>query len=400
MNLILFDPGEIKTSLLPLTFTRPVAGLRVGVFTIAEKWEKTHKLKPSFWTDPYLRIKYPLVAQAENLGVNGSICPDPELVKALSGLAMGEVLKHDEEVLGFKCGKGELENCLEGDLGGLTPRSYDTPVVQIKHVWDIYLENGKQIDVDFEYLTSNYSSEPVNDPHTIVYNPENIFIEPGLKIRAAVLNAEDGPIYLGKDSVVHEGALVVGPVSLGERSHISLGSKIRGNVSIGPFSKVGGELINSVIQGYSNKAHDGFLGNSVVGEWCNIGADSNSSNLKNNYSNVKLWSYKTESFQDSGMQFLGLFMGDHSKCGINTMFNTGTIVGVGANLFGSGFLRAFVPSFSWGGAHGYSTFRLEKFIDVAEKVMERRSKVLDEDDRAILKLLYQEAVKFRVWEKN
>jgi len=383
-----------------MTYTRPVAGIRVGIFTIAEKWEKAHELKPSFWTESYLRSKFPLVTQAENLVVNGSICPDPEFVTVLKELSLGEVLLQKDDVLGFKCGESELESCLEGDFEGLTTKSYDKSITLIRHLWDIYLESASQIEVDFEYLTSKSSSGLIDDPHTIVYNPENIFVEPGVKIRAAVLNAEDGPIYLGKDSVVHEGALVVGPVSLGEGSHISLGSKIRGNVSIGPFSKVGGELINSVIQGYSNKSHDGFLGNSVIGKWCNIGADSNSSNLKNNYANIKLWSYKTESFQDSGKQFVGLFMGDHSKCGINTMFNTGTVVGVGANLFGSGFPRAFIPSFSWGGAHGYSTFKLEKFLDVAEKVMERRSKVLDEDDRTIIKLLYEESAKFRVWEKK
>jgi UDP-N-acetylglucosamine diphosphorylase/glucosamine-1-phosphate N-acetyltransferase len=270
----------------------------------------------------------------------------------------------------------------------------------IDEVWKIFQHNGNQIRADFEILTAGRKSNPITDIHTRVYGAENIFIEEGVSLRAALLNAENGPIYLGKNSQVQEGALIKGPFALCEGSHVNMGAKVRGDTTVGPFSKIGGEVSNSVIFGYANKSHDGFLGNSVLGEWCNLGADTNTSNLKNNYENVKLWSYAKEGFKDTGLMFCGLMMGDHSKCGINTMFNTGTVVGVSANIFGDGYPRNFIPSFAWGGAAGFTTFQLNKALDTASKAMSRRSMVLDEQETSILKHVYETSSRFRVWDKK
>ena len=263
----------------------------------------------------------------------------------------------------------------------------------------MFLRNGAEIRRDFVLLTQGRTSQPVNDAHTVVYGAENIFIEEGVKIRAAILNAEDGPIYLGKNSQVHEGAILKGPLALCEGSHINAGAKMRGDNTVGPFSKVGGEVGNSIVLGYSNKGHDGYLGNSVIGEWCNLGADTNTSNLKNNYAAVKIWSHAASRFVDTGQTFCGLMMGDHSKCGINTMFNTGTVVGVGANIFGAGFPRTFIPSFSWGGAAGFETFNLPKANEVAERVMARRALPYNELEQEIMKVVFESTAKDRVWEK-
>jgi UDP-N-acetylglucosamine diphosphorylase/glucosamine-1-phosphate N-acetyltransferase len=277
---------------------------------------------------------------------------------------------------------------------------YKNSLSLIDQVWKIYQNNGAQIRADFKLITEGRKSELLSDPHTRVYGSDNIFIEEGAQVRAAVLNAENGPIYLGKNSFVNEGAIIRGPFALCEESHVNMGAKVRGDTTVGPFSKIGGEVSNSVIFGYSNKAHDGFLGNSVIGEWCNIGADTNTSNLKNNYENIKLWNYGKGGFVDTGLMFCGLMFGDHSKCGINMMFNSGTVVGVSASLFGSGYPRTFIPSFAWGGAAGFSTFQFSKAMETARKVMERRSITLSEIDLDILSAIYAQSAIYRVWEKK
>jgi UDP-N-acetylglucosamine diphosphorylase/glucosamine-1-phosphate N-acetyltransferase len=267
-------------------------------------------------------------------------------------------------------------------------------------VWRIFQFNPEQIRLDYALITSGKKSSGIQDKHTIVYNESNIFVEEGVSIRAAILNAEDGPIYLGKNSIVQEGAIIKGPFALCEGSTVGMGSKMRGDTTVGPHSKVGGEISNSVIFGYSNKGHDGFIGNTVIGEWCNLGADTNTSNLKNNYENVKLWNYAKGGFTDTGLQFCGLMMGDHSKCGINTMFNTGTVVGVSANIFGDGFPRNFIPSFSWGGANGFTTYQIKKAYETAQKVMERRKVVLDDIEKEILANIFELTTAYRVWDKK
>ena len=402
MNLILFDPTDIRQQLLPLTFTRPVAALRVGILTIAEKWEYYFpEAHTSYLTAPYLRQKFPLQRNASNLLINGAVCPNPEIVKDIEALSEGECLMKDELLIAFRCSKEALSSFEDGTTNtGNRVEFEGSFLTLIDQLWQIFRQNGAELKADFELITHNRKSAGIKDPHTCTYKEENIFVEDGAVIRAAVLNAEDGPIYIGKGAQIHEGALIKGPFALCESSHVNPGAKMRGDTTIGPFSKMGGEISNSVIQGYSNKGHEGFLGNSVLGEWCNIGADTNNSNLKNNYADVKLWNYKKEGFVNTGLQFCGLIMGDHSKCGINTMFNTGTVVGVSANIFGTGFPRQFVPSFSWGGSGGFTTYQLNKVFEVAEKVMERRHVTLDETEKEILQHIFKLTAPYRVWEKG
>ncbi|MEL7004949.1 MAG: GlmU family protein, partial [Bacteroidota bacterium] len=361
MNIILFDDPDIRESLLPLTFTRPVGAIRVGILTIQEKWEKSLALPSSFLTQDYLKEKFPLNKSDENLWINGSLCPDKSLLKAIDQLDQGQGLVYNDLLILAKSESAEV-----GALEDLELKEYEEAITIINTPWSIFKKNAEQIKSDFELVTANRQSAPLEDSHTIIYGKENVFIEEGARIKSAIINAENGPVYIGKNSYVHEGAIIKGSFALCEGSHVNMGAKIKGDSTIGPHSKVGGEVSNSVIFGYSNKGHDGFIGNTVIGEWCNLGADTNTSNLKNDYGNVKLWNYEQGGFKSTGETFCGLIMGDHAKCGINTMFNTGTVVGVSANIFGSGFPRNFVPSFSWGGAAGFTTYQPKKVAQVAE----------------------------------
>ena len=388
MNLVLFDDPATRLDLLPFTFTRPISKIRIGILTIAEKWEKRLNLEGSFLTDPYLQKKFPLKPAADNLFINAAWCPDDDAVTAVKNLKPSEVLVKEEIILAWRSEELSLP-----DLKNSIPKIFPKEITLINNPWKIFQHNAAQIRTDFQLITVGRKSAGVQDKHTIVYNESNIFVEEGVTIRASVLNAEDGPIYLGKNSSVQEGALIKGPFALCEGSTVNMGAKMRGDSTIGPHSKVGGEVANSVIFGFSNKGHDGFLGNSVLGEWCNLGADTNTSNLKNNYENVKIWSYAKGGFVDTGLQFCGLMMGDHSKSGINTMFNTGTVVGVSANVFGDGFPRNFIPSFSWGGAAGFTVYQLKKAYETAEKVMERRKMKLDDTEKEILATVFQLSAK-------
>jgi len=384
MQVNLFDDPLIRGQLLPFTFTRPVAAIRIGILTIAEKWEH-FGFEVGYSTHSHLTKKYP--EKPVSLRVNGAVIPNTEIKEAVQNLQEGEALYANEKLIACK---GEEKTSLE----------YSGEVLFIENSWDIFKFNRAQIEADFAVLTKGRESQPLNDPHTIVYGKENLFIEEGVKIRAAIINAENGPVYLAKNSTVHEGAIINGAFALGENSHVNMGAKIKGDTTIGPHCKVGGEVSNSVIFGFSNKGHDGFLGNSVIGEWCNLGADTNTSNLKNNYAPVKLWSYGSGRFANTGLQFCGLMMGDHAKCGINTMFNTGTVVGVGANIFGSGFPRNFIPSFSWGGANGFVTFQPRKFYEVAKAVMGRRSLEFTEIEKEIVDAVYEQTAQYRIWDKK
>lgn len=348
----------------------------------------------SFHTDNYLSDKYSLKSTQDNFLINGAVCPDDELVKSIKALKKEEAIAYHGILIAAQTSKTSFD--------GIKVIDYAQQITLIDQVWKIFQYNGAQIKMDFELLTKGRKSGELNDLHTIIYGEvgKDVFIEEGATIKAAVLNAEHGPIYIGKNAQIQEGALIRGPFALCEGSTVNMGAKIRGDSTVGPFSKVGGEISNAVIFGYSNKGHDGFLGNSVIGEWCNLGADTNTSNLKNNYENVKIWNYKKGGFKDTGLQFCGLIMGDHSKCGINTMFNTGTVVGVGCNIFGDGFPRTFIASFAWGGAAGFSTFQLNKMLDTAEKVYQRRGKTLEEEDKKILQHLFETTQGNRVWEKK
>ena len=385
MNLILFDDPGVRSNLLPLVFTRPVAEMRVGMLSIAEKWERHLSLKPSYSTREYLSKKFQKKTTADNVWINGGICPDDKLVAVIKNLKLGDAIYQNSKVVAVRTDEDELPEVIPGRI-----TAYTDDIVLIDQPWKIFQNNGKQIRLDFKLLTTNRKSEKIRDSHTRVYNENNIFLEDGVALHAAILNAENGPIYLGKNSQVQEGAIIRGPFALGEGSIINMGGKMRADTTVGPFCKVGGEVSNSVLFGFTNKAHDGFLGNSVLGAWCNLGADTNTSNLKNNYENAKVWSYTKNGFTDIGQPNCGLIMGDHSKSGINTMFNTGTVVGVNSNIFGAGYPRNFIPSFQWGGAAGLVTYQFEKAMETAARVMRRRNIVLDEMDREILKNVFEQ----------
>tara|TARA_B100000768_G_scaffold42533_1_gene41385 strand:- start:1679 stop:2851 length:1173 start_codon:yes stop_codon:yes gene_type:complete len=388
MNYILFD-GENREALLPFTYTRPVADLRIGILTIREKWELSLGATTTTVTEDYLSDKYPMVEMEQNVMINASYTPSEVLVNQIKNLKENQAVFDGDTMVAFF----SLED-QEIDIDTLEVYQLEATVLKVETTWDIFSKNGAAIKADFDLLTAERTSAPIPE-NTVAFNPEAIFIEEGAKLPLCVLNATDGPIYIGKNSEIMEGSMVRGPFALCEGSTLKMGTKIYGPTTVGPHSKVGGEVNNSVFFGYSNKGHDGFLGNSVIGEWCNLGADTNNSNLKNNYAEVRLWSYETENFAKTGLQFCGLMMGDHSKCGINTMFNTGTVVGVSANIFGSGFPRNFIPSFSWGGAKGFTTYLTSKAFEVAQVVMKRRGLELSTQDSAILEHVFEQSSAYR-----
>ena len=385
MNYILFD-GASRIHLLPFTFTRPVADIRVGILSLRQKWEHFLGTSTSTLTQTYLNKKFPLRVEQDNVLVNASVFPNAELARQINNLKAGEALVHGDVLVAMGMHASEIEHFTEQTPTGI---AIEGSFKQLKHVWDIYALNHNAIEDDFKLLTKGRKSEPLSQTNFIQGNPELIFIEPGAQVEFAFLNTHDGPIYIGKEATVMEGAKIRGPFALGDHAQIKMDAKIYGGTTVGPWSKVGGEVSNSVIFGYSNKGHDGFLGNSVLGEWCNLGADTNISNLKNTYEPVKLWSYAEQHFVQTGQQFCGLMMGDHSKCGINTMFNTGTVVGVNANIFGDGYQRNFVPSFSWGGKNKLSHYQLKKAYQVAAAVFARRNKVFDTIEEEILAHVYE-----------
>jgi UDP-N-acetylglucosamine diphosphorylase/glucosamine-1-phosphate N-acetyltransferase len=389
MNYILFD-GPYRDNLLPFTFTRPVADIRVGILTIRQKWESYLEYTTTTVTEDYLSEKFPMVEMEENVMINASFLPNPEVVQIIKDLKANQAVFKDEDVIAFFVKEGEEVS----DFSKFDAIEFEGDILKIEHTWDIFSKNGEAIADDYKLLTEGRQSEPIPSNVNVI-NPEHIFIEKGAKLNFVTLNASNGPIYIGKDSEIMEGSVIRGPFALCDNATIKLGSKIYGPTTFGPYCKVGGEVNNSVLFGYSNKGHDGFLGNSVLGEWCNLGADTNNSNLKNNYAEVRLWDYQTGGFAKTGLQFCGLMMGDHSKCGINTMFNTGTVVGVSANIFGSGFPRNFVPSFSWGGSKGFVTYKTNKAFEVAEVVMARRNEAFTAMDKAILEHVFELTKSYR-----
>lgn len=394
MNLILFDDPSVRIELYPFTLTRPVSKIRCGILTIDEKWMKRLDLEPSFLTPDYLQKKYSLKNTDDNLLVNGALCPDDHLIAAIRQLKPGDVLIQNETILATRQASAEIPKEFKNKI------TYRHPVTMIDRVWKIFELNASQIKADLPVVTKGRKSQGIQDRHTAVYGEENLFVEEGVTVRAAIINADRGPVYLGKNSIVHEGAVIRGTFALCEAGEVNVGAKIRGDTTIGPHSKVGGEVAAAVIFGFSNKSHDGYMGCTVIGEWCNFGADSNTSNLKNNYDTVKLWSHSRKAYVDTGLQFCGLMMGDHSKCGINSMFNTGTVVDVFANVYGEGFLPSYIPSFSWGGSGGLTTYKLDKALDTAKKVLARREEVLSETDRHILEHVYEITKEQRRWESQ
>ena len=396
MNLILFDTPQQRKNLLPLTYTRPIAKFRCGIFTLSEKWSKRGQ-NISYLTESYLSNKYNTTFTDDNFYINGAVIYTSEIWDKIKLLNDREGIEYEGKIIALRTSE-KLNYNFDNSTFNIQHSTFN--IQFIENIWDIFKLNGQEIKNDFNWIAANRKSTQIIDKHTIIYGIENIFIEDGAKIKAAILNAEDGPIYIGRNAEIQEGAIIKGPFAICEGGVVNMGAKMRGDNTVGPYSKVGGEISNSIIFGYSNKGHDGFLGNSVIGEWCNLGADTNTSNLKNNYADVKLWNYEKEGFKDTKEQFCGLIMGDHSKCGINTMFNTGTVVGVSSNIFGSGFPRNFIPSFAWGGAAGFTTFQTRKAYEVAEKVMQRRKKEFDEAEKSILDNVFELSKEYRVWENK
>jgi UDP-N-acetylglucosamine diphosphorylase/glucosamine-1-phosphate N-acetyltransferase len=389
MNYILFD-GTVRNALLPFTFTRPVAEIRIGILTIREKWEKYLGYTTTTLTEEYLSEKYPMVELEDNVMINASFLPNAILSEMVKSLEKNQAIFKGDAVIAFYTNDTQEEI----DFDNYEIIEFNEDCLTVENTWDIFAKNDAAIKEDFDLITEGRTSQPI--PKSVnVLSPENIFIEEGAKLKFVTLNASTGPIYIGKNSEIMEGSVIRGPFALCEEAQVKLATKVYGATTVGPHSRIGGEVNNSVLFGYSNKGHDGFLGNAVLGEWCNIGADSNNSNLKNNYEEVRLWSYETEGFAKTGLQFCGLMMGDHSKCGINTMFNTGTVVGVSSNIFGSGFPRNFVPSFSWGGASGFTTYLTSKAFQTAKIVMSRRHVDFTEEDAKILEHIFEETKKYR-----
>jgi UDP-N-acetylglucosamine diphosphorylase/glucosamine-1-phosphate N-acetyltransferase len=389
MNYILFD-GTVRNALLPFTYTRPVADIRVGILTIREKWEKYLGYTTTTLTEEYLMDKFPMVEMEENVMINASYLPNEVLSEMVMALEPNQAIFKGDDVIAFY----SQESQEEVDFDTYDIIDFTEDCLTIEHPWDIFQKNDAAIREDFELLTEGRTSQPIPSSVNVIA-AENIFIEEGAKLEFVTLNASTGPIYIGKNSEIMENSVIRGPFALCEEAQVKLATKVYGATTVGPHSRIGGEVSNSVLFAYSNKGHDGFLGNSVLGEWCNLGADTNNSNLKNNYEEVKLWSYEKEGFVKTGLQFCGLMMGDHSKSGINTMFNTGTVVGVSANIFGSGFPRNFVPSFSWGGASGFTTYVTKKAFETAKIVMARRKVEFTDQDAAIMEHIFEESKKWR-----
>lgn len=390
MNYILYD-GSVRNNLLPFTFTRPVADIRIGILTIREKWEKYLGSTTTTVTEEYLSEKFPMVEMAENIMINASFCPNEVLVEMIQFLQPNQAIVKNDEIIAFYTTDEQEEVVFEE----YELIEFEEDCLQVQQTWDIFQKNDQAIRDDFELLTQDRKSQPI--PSTVnVLGAENIFIEEGAVLNFCTLNATTGPIYIGKHAEIMEGSVIRGPFALCDHAQVKLATKIYGATTVGPHSRVGGEVNNSVLFAYSNKGHDGFLGNAVLGEWCNIGADSNNSNLKNNYESVKLWNYESERFENTGLQFCGLMMGDHSKCGINTMFNTGTVVGVAANIFGAGFPRNYIANFTWGGAQGTQAYLPKKAFETAKIVMSRRNIDFTDLDEAILTHIFNET---KEWQK-
>jgi len=390
MNVILFDNPEIRKNLLPLTYTRPVAGIRAGILTIKEKWDLWLKTSCSYYTQAYLSDKFKLVEKENSLFISSQICPDKKITEAVNSLRPGQALFKNNNLIAFIGSSENIKN-----QGSLNKVEITFPLFEINNVWDIFQKNGEALLSDFEILTSGKESQSISSTVVIIGDKNLVFFEKGAKAEACILNTTGGPIYIGKEAEIMEGSAIRGPFALCEHSSLKLNSKIYGPTTVGPHCKIGGEINNCVIFGYSNKAHDGFIGNSVIGEWCNLGADSNSSNLKNNYGNVKLFNYAKNKSVDTGLQFCGLIMGDYSKSGINTMFNTGTVVGVGANVFGGGFPVTFIPDFSWGSSQGFQTYKQDKLFETTAKVFERRGLKFGDAEKRILNEVFRLTAEYR-----
>ena len=382
---LVFSDAQYWGDFLPLTFTRPVAELRIGILTFQERWKKLLEIEDiAFLTEDYLQEKFKKPESKESLLIVPNFLPTESVLEQIKKIKQGEALIYQNEVI---IAKLDMRNFSLSQITKMT--DVEGELLFVKSPSDIFTYNQQFLDYDFELLTRDRKSQELSETNNFLGDKEDLFIEEGAEIEFATLNCKTGKIYVGKNAEIMEGTMIRGGLALCEGSKINMGAKVYGATTIGPYSKVGGEVNNIVIFGYSNKGHEGFIGNSVIGEWCNLGADTNSSNLKNNYANVKLWNYRLSRFVDTGLQFCGLIMGDHSKSAINTQFNTGTVVGVAANIFKTGFPPNLVKSFSWGGMNGDESYRLDKVFEVMEKVMQRRKVDLTDIEKNIISHLYE-----------
>ncbi len=389
MNIILFD-GPERDDLLPLTFMRPVADLRCGILTLRRKWERRSGFTTTTRTTEYLSSRWPAAESHDNLLINGAVCATDALFEAVKKLEIGQVLRakgNEETPYGIIAIRTPLSEMEPDAINDMETVIFSGEYTHIRYPWDLFRNNGTELENDFTLLTEGCESAPISETNTLI--GDRIFLEEGASVEASTLNSTTGPIYLGRGATIMEGCVIRGGLALCDHATLKMAAKVYGPSTFGPCCKAGGEVSNSILTGYSNKGHDGFLGNSVIGEWCNLGADTNNSNLRNNYAEVEVWNYPAGRPIETGLQFCGLIMGDHSKSGINTMFNTGTVVGVSANIFGSGFPPTFIPSFSWGGAAGMTSFRLAKAEEVAERMMNRRGISYDEIDQGIMREVYK-----------
>ncbi|RWY50956.1 putative sugar nucleotidyl transferase [Mucilaginibacter gilvus] len=386
MAIILFDDNA-RNTLLPLTFTRPVADLRIGILTIAEKWGKHMAREFSFYTEEYLQAKFPMVIESDNFFINGSVCPDENLVAIISELQTGEAIVLDDVLIAVRLNMADAKS-FSPDIYLSGALKYDSKVTRIQYPEHIFRNNDDELRKDFALLTNGRTSATISSTNTII--GDAFFAEEGAQAECCTFSAVNGPIYLANDTEVWEGTNIRGPFALCEYSQLKMGTKVYGATTIGPYCRIGGEVNNAVVWGYSNKGHEGYLGNAVVGEWCNLGADTNNSNLKNNYSTVKLWDYTTKGYRDTGLQFCGLIMADHAKSGINTMFNTGTVVGVNANVFGGGYPSTHIPDFAWGGSSGFEEYAYNKAMETTARVFARREhRTFNEAEQNILKTVFE-----------
>lgn len=384
MSIVIYDPAAVRDQLLPLTYTRPVGALRVGISTMAERWQAFIPGQYYWQTQDYLEELFPACPDPDDstLYIAGNVVATAQLAEAIGRLQPGQALV-----------KGSTEIARRGSLDSRI--EYDGELTAIEHVYDIFGKNAEVLKLDFDRLTRGRTSQPVSDSNLIIGDPALVFLEEGADVEGASLNTRQGPIYIGRNATVMEGVHIRGPLAMCEHTYANMGTLIYGATTLGPYCKVGGEINNVVMIGYSNKAHDGFLGNAVIGEWCNLGADTVASNLKNDYSEIKLWNYPAGRFLRTGLQFCGLIMGDHSKSAINTSFNTATTVGVGCNIISEGMPRVFIPSFLKGGASGFDNVNLNEFFIIASRVMARRNVALTDAHRRMYQAIFDYADKYK-----
>ena len=394
MSIILSDAGSHK-HLLPLTFTRPVGQIRPAILRIAEGWYVRSGLGVGYRTEPYLATAFPLIStEGTAYEVDAALFPTDDLVSAVMDLRAGQVLTAGGRAQAFVVEGEAVPNTMDW----VEPPAYmrqvpfNGTVIRYDRPWHLFQHAGPAIAHDHKLMTEGRRSASLDALNTVIGDPDLIFLDEGAVVEASILNTRNGPIYIGNGAEVMEGCMVRGPFVLGDHAQLKMGAKIYGPTVIGPGCRIGGEVNNSVIFGHSNKAHDGFLGNSVLGEWCNLGADTNNSNLKNTYGEVQVWSHAEERSVGSGLQFCGAIMGDHSKTGINTMLNTGTVIDVAANVFGAGFPPKHIGSFSWGGAGGSEVHAFDKAVATARRVMQRRDLPLTEPEVEILRHVYEQEV--------